>query len=148
MDTIGSYMSVPVHSISAESSVAEMVKQMEEKNIGSLLITQNDNWVGIITERDLTRKVVGKGLDPKTTVASQIMSSPIITLEGNEPVEKANKFMAQKKIRHLAVTENGKIVGILSVRDLVSFYANPRLRDSEHQAAPKSPFRARVSKET
>jgi len=145
MDTIGSYMSVPVLSIESDASIMDVAKTMKEKNVGSILIKEKEEYIGIVTETDLTRKVLGTGLDPETTKVTEIMTQPVLTLDGFEPVETANKFMAQNKIRHLAVTEEEKIVGMISVRDLVAFYANPRLRDSEtvHDKNRPSPFRRR-----
>ncbi|MBC8285508.1 MAG: CBS domain-containing protein [Nitrospinae bacterium] len=127
-ETISEYMTTPVQSVTGETTILEVSQLMAEKNIGSVLVKNGGDYIGIITERDLTRKVIGQGLDPKTTPVTETMSSPLITLEGSEPVTEANQFMAKHKIRHLAVTVEGKISGILSVKDLVAFYANPRLR--------------------
>jgi CBS domain-containing protein len=127
-ETIGEYMSAPVQSVTGESTIFEVSKMMTERNIGSVLVKNGKEFVGIITERDLTQKVIGMGLDPKTTPVSEIMTSPLITLDSDQPVTDANQFMAKHRIRHLAVTVEGKIEGILSVKDLVAFYANPRLR--------------------
>ncbi|NIR53353.1 MAG: CBS domain-containing protein [Nitrospinaceae bacterium] len=101
---------------------------MHSKNVGSLLVKDKEDYVGIVTETNLSQTVVAKGLDSSTTKVSEVMSHPLLTLERSEQVEEANKFMAKHKIRHLGVTENGKIIGVLSVKDLVSYYANPRLR--------------------
>jgi signal-transduction protein with cAMP-binding, CBS, and nucleotidyltransferase domain len=67
-------------------------------------------------------------MDPKTTKISAIMTQPILSIDGHLPVNEANAFMAKNKIRHLAVSENEKIVGMISIKDLVAFYSNPRLR--------------------
>ena len=146
MDTIGSYMSVPVLSIKSDASILDVAKTMKTKSIGSILIKDNDEFIGIVTETDLTHKVLGTGLDPKTTKVTEVMTHPILTLDGFVPVETANKFMAQHKVRHIAVTEDEKIVGMLSVRDLVAFFTNPRLRDSEvvNDEGRPSPFRRRA----
>lgn len=127
-EEIGSYMSSPVIAIDSTSSIQAAVELMETKNVGSILVNENGEPVGIVTERDITRKVIGKNMDTKTTPVSAVMSQPIHTLEGSQAITEANQFMAEHKIRHLAVTEQGKIVGMLSVKDLVSFFANPRLR--------------------
>lgn len=127
-EEIGSYMSTPVHSVDSDTNILEVTELMEEKNVGSLLVKENGQYVGIVTERDLTRKVIGKNMDLKTTKASVIMSQPIFSLDGSRPITEANQYMADHKVRHLAVTDGDKIVGMLSVKDLVSFFANPRLR--------------------
>lgn len=127
-ETIEEYMTSPVQSVTGDCTIFEVSQLMAEKNIGSVLVKNGTEYIGIITERDLTRKIIGKGIDPKTTPVTETMSSPLITLDGTEPVTNANQFMASHKIRHLAVTIEGKIEGVLSVKDLVAFYANPRLR--------------------
>ena len=127
-ETIAEYMTSPVQSVTSDTTIFEVTQWMVEKNIGSVLVKEGTEFIGIITERDLTRKVIGQGLDAKTTPVTVTMSSPLITLDGNEPVTEANQFMASHKIRHLAVTVEGKIEGMISVKDLVAFYSNPRLR--------------------
>jgi len=126
---LSDYMSSTIISVELDFTVQETAKFMQEKNIGSVLIKEKDEYIGIVTETDLTRKVLGGGLNPKTTNVTAVMTpQPIITLDCHRPVTEANAFMAKKKIRHLPVTENDKIVGMISVKDLVSFFANPRLR--------------------
>ena len=123
MDEIGDYMISPILSIDLESSVQEAAQFMVAHNIGSVLIKEFEEYVGIVTETDLTRKVLGKGLNAESTPVSEIMTSPILSLDCYLPVEEANRFMHKNKIRHLAVTEEEKIVGILSVKDLVSYFS-------------------------
>ena len=96
---------------------------MVSHNIGSVLIKEFEEYVGIVTETDLTRKVLGKGLNPESTSIAEIMTSPILTMDRYLPVEEANRFMHKKKIRHLGVTEEDKIIGILSVKDLVAYFS-------------------------
>ena len=123
MDEIGDYMISPILSIDLESSVQETAQFMMAHNIGSVLVKEFEEYVGIVTETDLTRKVLGKGLNAESTPVSEIMTSPILSLDCYLPVEEANRFMHKNKIRHLAVTEEEKIVGILSVKDLVSYFS-------------------------
>ena len=126
---IADFMTTSVISIGPDSTVQETAKFMHEKNIGSLLVKENDEYIGIVTETDLTRKVLGGGLDPKTIKVTAVMTAqPIITLDCHQPLTEANAFMAKKKVRHLPITENDKFVGMISVKDLVAFFANPRLR--------------------
>ncbi len=123
MDEIGDYMVSPVLSIDIESTVQEAALFMTANNIGSLLVKKFDEYMGIVTETDLTRKVLGKGLNPDVTPISEIMTSPVLSLDCYLPIEEANRFMHKNKIRHLGVTEEDKIVGILSVKDLVSYFS-------------------------
>ena len=123
MDEISDYMISTVLSIDVESSVQEAAQYMVSQSIGSVLVKECDEYVGIVTETDLTRKVLGKGLNPETTRVSEIMTSPILSMDCYLPVEEANRFMHKNKIRHLVVTEEEKIVGILSVKDLVAYFS-------------------------
>ncbi|MCH8312608.1 MAG: CBS domain-containing protein [Nitrospinae bacterium] len=128
LEEIGDYMTSPVFNVDSESFVKEAAQIMQSKHIGSLFVKEGDKFVGIITENDLSRKVVADNLDPATTKVSEIMTAPILTLDCIEHVEKANQLMAQNKIRHMGVTKKDEIIGILSVRDLVAYFANPRIR--------------------
>ncbi|MFQ5450616.1 MAG: cyclic nucleotide-binding/CBS domain-containing protein [Nitrospinaceae bacterium] len=128
LEEIGDYMTSPVLGIDSQSSVQEAAKFMHDKKVGSLLVKEKGEFVGIVTETDLTRQVLAQGLNPESTTVASVMKAPISTLDRARRVEEANTFMAQKKIRHLGVTENGQIVGMISVKDLVSYFANPRLR--------------------
>ena len=131
LDDIGDYMSSPVFSIDHDSTVQEAAQYMRVSNVGSLLIKEYDNFVGIVTETDLTRKVVSGGLDPETIPISKIMTQPIQSMDRFLPVEEANQFMHKNKIRHLAITEDGKIVGMLSIKDLVAYYAKSSFKMQE-----------------
>jgi signal-transduction protein with cAMP-binding, CBS, and nucleotidyltransferase domain len=123
LDDIGDYMSSPVLSVDSESTVQEAILYMQANEIGSVLVKKLGNFVGLVTESDLTRKVLGKGLNPETTLVATIMTSPVLSMDRYLPVEQANLFMHKNRIRHLAVTEEDKIVGMLSLRDLVTYYS-------------------------
>ena len=123
LEEIGDYMSSPVISIDSELTVQEAAQQMHAKNVGSVLVRIYDKYVGILTETDLSRKVVAQKLNPATTMVSSVMTKPILSMDRYMPVKEAEEFMKKKNIRHLAVTEEDKIVGLLSVKDLVSCYS-------------------------
>ncbi len=127
-EEIGDYMVRPVLSISPDTPVQEAAQLMESKHVGSLLIKEGENFVGIVTETDLTRKILAKGLKDKNPKVSEIMTTPLQTIDCHEPIVDANQLMANKRIRHIAVTENNEVVGMLSVKDLIHYYANPRIR--------------------
>jgi CBS domain-containing protein len=131
LDDIGDYMSSPVFSIDHDSTVQEAAQYMRVSNVGSLLIKEFDDFVGIVTETDLTRKVVGGGLNPESTPISKIMTQPVQSMDRFLPIEEANNFMHKNKIRHLAVTEDDKIVGMLSIKDLVAYYAKSSFKMQE-----------------
>jgi len=130
-DEIGDYMSSPVFSVDHDSTVQEAAQYMFACNIGSLLVKEFDNYVGIVTETDLSRKVVGQGLNPETTQVTRVMTQPLETMDRFLPIEEANRFMHKNKIRHLPVTENDVIVGMLSVKDLVAYYARSSFKVQE-----------------
>lgn len=123
MKQICDCMSAPVLSVDASSTVREASLYMFKCLVGSLLVKEDDSYIGIITETDITRKLVGQGLNPESTLVTDIMTSPLLTISGELPISDANRFMANNKIRHLAVVIDDKIVGMLSLKNLVSYYA-------------------------
>lgn len=112
-------MRTALETIDREEMLSTVATLMTDKRIGSLLVTQNGVVVGILTERDLVQKVVGLDKDPTQVTVGTVMSSPLIDIDINRTVHDASDLMAEKGIRHLAVTENHAIIGILSVRDLI-----------------------------
>lgn len=120
---IRNYMSSPVFSIEADSSIKEAAKRMHDHHSGALFVTKNEDYIGIISETDITYKLVGKGLDPNKTNVSAVMTEPIISMDSNRQIEEAGEFMCKNKIRYLAITEGDKIVGMLCVKDLFAYCA-------------------------
>jgi len=113
-----------IKKISPDAKIREVAQLMRDKKIGSALIEQGGDYIGIVSETDLVRKGLAEGLDPDQTTVRQIMSSPIITIDINRSVADANDLMAKRGIRHLPVTELGRIAGIISMRDLVVCFKN------------------------
>ncbi|MCG3778801.1 MAG: Hypoxic response protein 1 [Nitrospira sp.] len=97
---------------------------MRDRGIGSLFVTNGKEVIGILTDTDMVRRVVAVGVDTHKTTVEQIMSAPILTIEENKTLLDANDLMAQTHLRHLGVTKDGKLVGMISVRDLVVFLTN------------------------
>ena len=97
---------------------------MRDRGIGSLFVTNQKEIIGVLTDTDMMRRVVASGSDPTKTTVEQIMSAPIMTIEENKTLLDANDLMAQSHLRHLGVTREGKLVGMISVRDLVVFLTN------------------------
>jgi CBS domain-containing protein len=126
MDPIKSFM-VPSEkfvTIERDTDVQTAARLMHDRRINSLLVTNSKEIVGILTDTDMVRRVVAAGVDTLTTTAEQIMSAPILTIEENKTVLDANDLMAQSHLRHLGVTRDGKLVGMISVRDLLLFLTN------------------------
>jgi len=122
MAELGEFMSSPVLRVDSESSVQDAAILMEKSHVGSLIVEKYGDDIGIITERELSQQVLAKGKNPEEINVSDIMS-PFQSMDRYMPIEEANQFMYKNKIRHLAVTDENKIVGILSVKDLVAYYS-------------------------
>jgi CBS domain-containing protein len=97
---------------------------MRDRGIGSLFVTNGKEIIGILTDTDMVRRVVATGVDMRKTTAEQIMSAPIVMIEGDKTVLDANDLMAKTHIRHLGVTQDGNLTGMISVRDIVVFLTN------------------------
>ena len=110
-----------VWSIAPNATVFEAIQIMADKNVGAVLVTESDKLVGIISERDYTRKVVLKGKSSKTTAVKEILSSQIIHVSPSHTVEECMRLMTAHHVRHLPVLEEEKIVGIISIGDLVNW---------------------------
>ncbi len=107
-----------VQTVSPQSTVLEAAKAMKKAKIGSLLVGDASAPEGIFTERDIARRVVADGLDPARTRVEEVMSKKLVTLDAAEPLEKVFDCLALGHFRHLPITENGRIVGIVSLTDL------------------------------
>ena len=112
-------MRTTMETIASERTVLEAAQTMAEKRIGSLLVIEAGEMVGIVTETDVVRKVIAARLPASSTRVGAMMSYPLIQIDINHTVRDASRLMAEERIRHLAVTENNKVMGLLSVRDLV-----------------------------
>lgn len=108
-----------IQTIDSSATAQEAARKMDEKKIGSLMITDEGRYVGIITETDLVRKVIGYGLTASKIPVGVIMNTPVLDIDLSRTIQEANEIMATKGVRHLAVTERGEIIGILSIRDLI-----------------------------
>ncbi|RYD45636.1 MAG: CBS domain-containing protein, partial [Verrucomicrobiaceae bacterium] len=102
-------------------SVYDAIRQMGERNIGALVVLENGQIVGVLSERDYSRKVVLQGRTSRDTRVGEIISSPAITVQSKDGVEKCMQLMTQHRIRHLPVVDDGRLVGLVSIGDLVSW---------------------------
>jgi CBS domain-containing protein len=108
-----------IYSIAPDAMVFEAIKLMADKNVGALLVMKGEKVVGIMSERDYTRKVFLRGKSSKETRVDEIMSKEVFTTSPLEGVDKCLALMTDKHIRHLPVVENRKVVGVVSIGDLV-----------------------------
>ena len=105
-------------SIGASESVVDAARLMREEDIGSLPVTDDDQLLGMITDRDITTRVVSEAADPKTTSAGDVCSRDVISVEADKDHEEAVALMARHQIRRLPVVESGRLVGILAQADI------------------------------
>lgn len=110
--------------VDRDTDVRKAAEIMRDRDIGSLFITRGSEIIGILTDTDMVRRSVAVGADPSKTTVEQVMSAPIVTIEENRTLLDANDLMARKHLRHLGVTKDGKLVGLISVRDLIVFLTN------------------------
>lgn len=105
--------------IAEDASVLDAIKMLADRSIGSLLVMDGDTLKGIVTERDYARKVLIKGRSSKSTQVREIMTTEVYTANTDQTVNDCMTVMTEKRIRHLPVVENGEVVGLISIGDLV-----------------------------
>ncbi len=120
--TIGAVLnqkSTEIYSVSPDATVFEAVQLMDAKNVGALLVMDGQRLVGIISERDYTRKIMLRGKRSRETKVAEIMSTNVFTTNRREGVETCLRLMTDQHIRHLPVIDDNKVVGVISIGDLV-----------------------------
>ena len=122
--------------IDSNVSISEAAKLMDIKSSGSILIEENNKVIGIMTERDILRKVVARGRNPDKLKVKDIMNYPVLTIDANQDILEASRIMDKERIRRLIITENGKIVGKISAnsisRNLKFYLARKTLLSTEY----------------
>ena len=122
MGTVGQLMTRELNVIEEGASIQEAAKLMYTHRTGSILVGNDENFSGIVTETDVVRAVAEQPAEVGRLTVKELMSRPIITLDRKMAPHYARDLMADRKIRHLGITEEGKIIGILSVRDLLAYF--------------------------
>ncbi len=110
-----------VYSISPDCSVYDALEELEEKNLGSLVVVENKKLIGVFTERDYARKVILKGRSSKETLVRDIMSSHTLFVNPDNTLDDCMQLMTDKFVRHLPVLENDELVGVISIGDIVKY---------------------------
>jgi CBS domain-containing protein len=132
-------MTADPRSIGASASAVEAARLMREEHIGSLPITDDEKLIGIITDRDITTRVVAEAADPKTTSVGDVSSRDLISVEPDNDLEEALQLMARHQIRRLPVVENGRLVGIVAQADIALTLTENEQRTGELVEAISEP---------
>ena len=130
MATLGQLVNRKIQAVKQDTTIREAADLMKLHRIGSLLVAKDGQYVGIVTETDIVRKAAAAGLDLKRENVDMIASSPVITLDIYRTPQDAHDLMGETGVRHLGITDKGKIVGIVSVRDLLVYFkkqSEPRM---------------------
>ena len=112
-------MTKGIQKVDANMSVKDVAKIMKTKKIGSILVEKDKELVGIVTETDIVRRLVADGKNPEGTQVKAIMSRPLLTVDIEKSIIDANDLMDKNHVRHLGVTDEGKVVGLVSCRDMM-----------------------------
>src|SRR5271157_1040667 len=135
---IGGYLSIilerkgsAVWSISADATVFEAMQLMADKNVGALPVVDNSRLIGIISERDYARKVILKGLSSKNTPVRDIMTREVLTASPSDTIADCIRVMTEKRVRHLPVLEGTKMIGIVSIRDVMRWVISAQAEEIE-----------------
>jgi CBS domain-containing protein len=121
-----------VYSIAPDSSVLEAIRMMSERGIGAVLVMNGDALVGIVSERDYTRKVVLQGRASKDTRVEEIMTAEVVTAAPELTLDQAMRLVTERRIRHLPITRNGKVIGVVSIGDMVKTLISLQKETIEH----------------
>ncbi len=109
-----------IYSVSPQDTVFDAITLLANKGVGAIVVLDNDNLVGIFSERDYTRKIAIFGKNSRETLVSSIMTSPVLFVTAEHRTRQCMALMSEKNIRHLPVVNAGKVVGMLSIRDLMN----------------------------
>jgi CBS domain-containing protein len=120
-----------VWSISPDATVFEAIQLMADKNVGALPVVDNSRLIGIISERDYTRKVILKGLSSKDTPVRDIMTREVLTASPSDTIADCVRLITEKQVRHLPVLEGTKLIGIVSIRDVMKWVISAQAEEIE-----------------
>jgi predicted transcriptional regulator len=124
-----------IWSLAPSASVYDAIAMMAEKQVGALIVIDGENLLGIVSERDYARKVILKGKSAKDTAVTEIMSSPVVTITPSQTVGECMRIVTEKRFRHLPVVDGGKVVGMVSIGDLVNWTITAQQETISHLEA-------------
>jgi CBS domain-containing protein len=121
-----------VVSVSPTTTVAEAVAEMNRHRIGSVLVIHDGRLVGIFTERDVLRRVVGSAMDPKRAFVADVMTEGVITITPDATIEETMVLFTEKRCRHLPVVEDSRLIGTISIGDVTRWMSDAHRAEAEH----------------
>jgi CBS domain-containing protein len=121
-----------VFSVSSTATIADAVAEMNRHRVGSVLVIDAGKLVGIFTERDVLRRVVGASVDPKTARVAEVMTSGVMTISPDATIEETMRIFTEKRCRHLPVLDNGRLAGTISIGDITRWVADSNRAEAEH----------------
>jgi CBS domain-containing protein len=122
----------PIHAIEPDKPVLDAIRLMADKYIGALLVMKGSQLLGIVSERDYARKVILKGRSSADTPVREIMSASVLTVAPGDSVNHCMKLMTDRRVRHLPVVDDGRVLGVVSIGDLVKAVIEDQAQELEH----------------
>ena len=122
--TINEYMARNVKTISVDATLKELSQSFIDQGVSALIVTEGPDYIGIVSDKRLAREGIAKGLNIETTTVRSVMRAEMLMIESNRPVREAQSMMKTNGVRHLVVTEEGKIVGIVTISDLIRYFSD------------------------
>lgn len=120
---VAEHMSTDIRSVQRDATLQDAGRLMQKWKTGSLLVTDARTYVGFITDSALAQEVVANGLDPRSTTVATCMRTPLVSIQGDRPIIDAVRLMKDQATRHLAVTQDGQIIGVISVSNILRYYS-------------------------
>lgn len=121
-----------VYSVSPTTTVSDAVAEMNRHRVGSIIVLDGGRLVGIFTERDVLRRVVGAGVDPKHALVADVMTAGVITISPEATLEETMSIFTEKRCRHLPVIESGRLIGTISIGDITRWMTDHHRAEAEH----------------